>query len=141
MLEKDNNMDKGLQFSVAMSIYKNDDPGYLRTAIRSTYEQTLPPTEVVMVGDGPLPEALLAVVRELESSYPSLRFLPQEVNRGLGEALRIACENCQYDYIARMDSDDICMPDRFEKQMRVFADIECVSYAFVHGFKWICYQC
>ena len=41
MLEKDNNMDKELRFSVAMSIYKNDDPGYLRTAIRSTYEQTL----------------------------------------------------------------------------------------------------
>lgn len=122
MFGKDNNMDKGLRFSVAMSIYKNDDPGYLRTAIRSTYEQTLPPAEVVMVGDGPLPEVLLAVVRELESTYPSLRFLPQEVNRGLGEALRIACENCQYDYIARMDSDDICMPDRFEKQMRVFAD-------------------
>ena len=46
MLGKDNNMNKGLRFSVAMSIYKNDDPGYLRTAIRSTYEQTLPPAEL-----------------------------------------------------------------------------------------------
>ena len=42
MLGKDNNMNKGLRFSVAMSIYKNDAPGYLRPAIRSTYEQTLP---------------------------------------------------------------------------------------------------
>lgn len=90
-------------FSVVISTYKNDEPDHLRTAVESVYQQTLPPAEVVMVGDGPLPEVLLAVVRELESTYPSLRFLPQEVNRGLGEALRIACENCQYDYIARMD--------------------------------------
>ena len=46
MLGKDNNMNKALRFSVAMSIYKNDDPGYLRTAIRSTYEQTLSPAEL-----------------------------------------------------------------------------------------------
>ena len=39
-------MDKGLRFSEAMQIYKNDDPGYLRTAIRSTYEQTLSPAEL-----------------------------------------------------------------------------------------------
>ncbi len=118
----DNTINDKLRFSVAISIYKNDDPGYLRTAIRSTYEQTLPPAEVVMVGDGPLPEALTAVVRELEQQYPTLRFLPQAVNRGLGEALRVACENCRCDYIARMDSDDICLPDRFEKQMRVFRE-------------------
>ena len=42
MLENDNNM----SFSVTMSVYKNDDPGYLRTAIRSTYEQTLSSAEL-----------------------------------------------------------------------------------------------
>lgn len=108
------------KFSVAMSIYKSDNAEYLRIALESTFEQTLPPTEVVMVGDGPLPDTLLAVVKEMQAKYPALRFLPQAKNRGLGEALRIACENCKYEYIARMDSDDISLPDRFEKQMAAF---------------------
>jgi glycosyltransferase involved in cell wall biosynthesis len=112
-------------FSVAMSIYKNDDPQYLKLALDSIIlQQSLKPTEVVIIGDGPVPDALKEAVGEEVTKGATVgvdvRFLPQERNRGLGEALRIACENCQYDYIARMDSDDISLPDRFEKQMRVF---------------------
>lgn len=110
--------------SVAMSIYKNDDPKFLKVALESVINQTLTPKEIVVVGDGPLPLTLTDIVAEETKSAKKqgveLRFLPQKVNRGLGEALRIACENCRYDYIARMDSDDISLPDRFEKQMRVF---------------------
>lgn len=117
-------MERHKDFSVAMSIYKNDDPQYLKEALDSVINQTLKPREIVVVGDGPVPETLTAAVAEEEKRAREqgieLRFLPQEVNRGLGEALRIACENCSYDYIARMDSDDISLPDRFEKQMRVF---------------------
>lgn len=49
-------------------------------------------------------------------------YLPQEKNRGLGAAMAIAVEAAQYPYLARMDSDDICLPDRFEKQMRCFEE-------------------
>ena len=49
-------------------------------------------------------------------------YLPQEKNGGLGEAMRIAAEAAKYDYLARMDSDDICLPDRFEKQMKCFEE-------------------
>lgn len=112
--------------SVAMSIYKNDDPKFLKVALESVINQTLTPKEIVVVGDGPLPLTLTDIVAEETKSAKKqgveLRFLPQKVNRGLGEALRIACENCRYDYIARMDSDDISLPDRFEKQMQVFDD-------------------
>jgi len=110
--------------SVAMSIYKNDDAVFLKVALESVINQTLKPKEIVVVGDGPVPEPLTSAVSEEERRAKGqgieLRFLPQDVNRGLGEALRIACENCRYDYIARMDSDDISLPYRFEKQMRVF---------------------
>lgn len=120
-------MEKKKDFSVAMSIYKNDDPQYLKEALDSIIvQQSMKPTEVVVIGDGPVPEALEAVVNDEVERGKSLgvdvRFLPQERNRGLGEALRIACENCRYDYIARMDSDDISLPDRFEKQMQIFED-------------------
>lgn len=94
-----------------MSIYKNDDPQYLKIAIDSIIiDQTLKPAEVVIVGDGPVPESLTNAVRTETARGKEegieVRFLPQDHNRGLGEALRIACENCRYDYIARMDSDD-----------------------------------
>ena len=49
-------------------------------------------------------------------------YLPQEKNGGLGEAMRIAAEAAKYDYLARMDSDDICLPDRLEKQMKCFEE-------------------
>ena len=118
-------MEINKNFSVAMSIYKNDDPQYLKEALDSIIlQQTLKPAEVVIIGDGPVPETLVKAVEEKtelgKQVGVEVRFLPQDVNRGLGEALRIACENCRYDYIARMDSDDISLPYRFEKQMRVF---------------------
>ena len=110
--------------SVAMSVYKNDDATFLRVALDSVIGQTLKPKEVVVVGDGPVPETLQECIGKAKEKAAlegiALKWLPQPVNRGLGEALRIACDNCSYDYIARMDSDDISLPDRFEKQMRVF---------------------
>lgn len=113
-------------FSVAMSIYKDDVPEFLETALDSIIiDQTLKPDEVVIVGDGPLPEALVEIVEKekqkiAQAALPvEIVFLPQAQNRGLGAALGIACEACRYPYIARMDSDDISKPDRFEKEMKM----------------------
>lgn len=108
--------------SVAMSVYKSDNPIYLHVAIESVFNQTLLPKEVVLVGDGPLSTDLNDVISELQQKYPNLVFLPQKVNRGLGEALRIACDNCSCDYIARMDADDIALPQRFKLQMACFEE-------------------
>ena len=44
---------------------------------------------------------------------------PLEQNQGLGLALRQGVLQCQYDIIARMDTDDIAVPDRFEKQVQL----------------------
>lgn len=108
------------RFSVIMSVYKNDDPEQLRTALHSIIHQTLPPNEVVVVVDGPVPDTLREVLEEVKTAFPALRPLYQEQNRGLGGALRIAVENAQYDFLARMDSDDISLPQRFEWQIRQF---------------------
>lgn len=118
---------KDYRISVAMSIYKNDVPEFLEIAIDSiTTEQTLLPDEVVIVGDGPLPQTLIDVIDKekvkLKDTKTKLVFLPQEKNRGLGGALRIACEHCSYPYIARMDSDDISLPQRLEKEMACFKE-------------------
>ena len=116
------------KFSVIMSIYKSDVPEHVRIAFESMLNQTRLPDEIVVVADGPVPASLKQVIDNLQFTIENeklpveVAYLPQKKNRGLGEALRIAVENAKYDYLARMDSDDICLPDRFEKQMKCFEE-------------------
>lgn len=106
-------------FSVITSVYKNDKPDFVRVALDSMLvHQSVKPDEIVLVQDGPVPEALSAVLAEYESKYPEvMHVIRLEKNGGLGNALKLGVENAKYDICARMDSDDICMPDRFEKQL------------------------
>ncbi|MBO4786340.1 MAG: glycosyltransferase [Prevotella sp.] len=112
------------EFSIAMAVYKNDAPDYLRDALKSVIDQTLKPNEIVIVGDGPISEECKKTIEDMshEAQHEGidLVFLPQEENNGLGASLRLAVEHCRYDYIARMDADDLALPYRFEKQMKCF---------------------
>ena len=107
------------KYSVLMSVYKNDDPDFLKIALESIYDkQTHKPDEVVVVFDGPLKEQLYNVLNAFQKGREDVvKFYPQEINRGLGEALRIGSKLCTGDYILRMDSDDISDAKRFEKQI------------------------
>ncbi len=109
-----------MKYSVLMSVYQKDDPDFLKAALESIYEQqTVKPDEIVIVYDGPLTQALYQVLDRFAADKEGIVFCyPQEVNRGLGEALRIGAEKCTGDYILRMDSDDISVPTRFEKQIQ-----------------------
>lgn len=108
-----------LKFSVLMSVYKNEKPEYLKQSIESIVNQTLLPNEIVIVKDGLLTKELDQVIDEYQKSYEGLfKVVSFEENRGLGLALRDGVLSCKYDYIARMDSDDISKPDRFEKQIK-----------------------
>lgn len=108
-----------MRFSVLMSVYKNDDPCFLRQSLASIYDdQTKRPDEIVVVFDGPLTSELYKVLDDFRVEKEGIVFYyPQETNKGLGEALRIGTEHCTGDYIFRMDSDDISHPMRFEKQI------------------------
>ena len=107
-----------MKYSVLMSVYKNDSPAFLKLALESIYDnQTKKPDEIVIVFDGPITDDLTAVLNVFQKGKEDVvRFFPQEVNKGLGEALRIGSEQCTGDYIFRMDSDDISDPRRFEIQ-------------------------
>lgn len=106
-------------FSVCTSVYKNDKPGFVRVALDSMLvHQSVKPDEVVLVQDGPVPEELSLLLSEYEDKYSDvMHIIRLDKNGGLGNALRLGMENARYDIIARMDSDDICLPDRFEKQL------------------------
>lgn len=111
--------EKKYTYSVLMSVYKNDDPNYLKVALESIYDkQTVKPDEIVVVFDGPLTDELYTVLNAFkEDKQDIVKYYPQEENHGLGEALRIGSEKCTCDYILRMDSDDISDPHRFERQI------------------------
>lgn len=106
-----------MKFSVCMSVYKNDSPLFLEQAIDSVAKQTVVPDEIVLVVDGPVPDSLIQTISGKQQTYSFIHpvFLPE--NKGLGNALKIGVENAKYDIIARMDSDDLSLPDRFEKQL------------------------
>ncbi len=106
-----------MNFSVLLSVYHKENPEFLDIALRSIWEdQTVKPAEIVIVKDGPLTPELDAVIDSFTRRAPAV-IVPLEKNQGLGKALAIGLEKCSYSYVARMDTDDIALPDRFEKQI------------------------
>lgn len=106
-----------IPFSVLISVYKKEKAEYLKRALQSVINQTLKPTEIVIVKDGPLTKELDDCIEDFQKQNSKLfKILSFKENRGLGLALRDGVKACKYEYIARMDSDDISKPDRFEKQ-------------------------
>lgn len=109
------------KFSVLMSLYIKEKPQYVEECFQSLLRQTVKADEWVVVEDGPLTEELYAVLDKYEKEYPGLiKRVPFKENRGLGLALQSGVPECTYDIIARMDTDDICREDRFEKQLAEF---------------------
>lgn len=106
------------KYSVLMSLYKKENPEYLKIAIDSMLNQTVAPDEIVLVEDGQLTDELYAVLDE----YPMLHRIKNETNLGLGLALNVGLNECRNELVARMDTDDCSKPDRCEKQLQRFLE-------------------
>ncbi len=124
----------GEQFSLLMSVYGGDDPDYLAAAFRSVvHDQTRRPDDVVLVQDGPVPPALDEMITGLihESPVPT-SLLALDSNVGLGLALDQGMAACAHDIVARMDADDIALPQRFAIQVPlVEAGVDLVGSALL----------
>jgi glycosyltransferase involved in cell wall biosynthesis len=108
-------------YSVLMAVWYKERPEYLQQAIESLQAQTLPTRDFVLVCDGPLGEALEAVIEAKQQEMgPVLKVIRLEENGGLGKALKAGLKHCECNLVARMDSDDIAYPERCEKQVEVF---------------------
>lgn len=122
-----------MNFSVLLSVYRKEQPAYLLQSLDSIFCQTLSPGEVVLVKDGPLTDGLERVVEDYQARFPILKVVPLAVNGGLSKALNEGLKHCSFDIVARMDTDDIAYPTRFEKQIKFIQfhpDIDIVgSYA------------
>ena len=87
----------------------------------SILNQKLLPTEIVLVKDGKLSDELDLLIYNFKLKFPNnFKIIQLDFNCGLGIALHEGIKQCSYDLIARMDSDDICFPDRFFEQIKCF---------------------
>lgn len=112
-------MDNQIKFSVLMSVYYKEKPEYLQECLESLLRQTTLADEWVIVKDGPLSPELDEVLEKYCSKYPGLiKFVILKENKGLGLALRQGVLECSNEIIARMDTDDIAVEERFEKQLK-----------------------
>jgi len=111
-----------MNFSVLMSIYHKEKPDNFNRAMLSIWdEQTVKPSEIILVEDGSLSlklnEIILFWIKKLNGK---LKIVKLKENVGLGQALNIGLSHCHNELVARMDTDDISSPYRFEKQLNVF---------------------
>lgn len=108
-----------MKFSILQSVYQKDNPIFLAESLKSLSESTVKPVQVILVKDGLLTDELESVITEWQKKLP-LKVVGYEKNQGLAHALNFGLQFVEAELVARMDSDDICYPDRFEKQLAFF---------------------
>lgn len=109
-----------IKFSVLMSVYRGEKPEFLDAAFHSLRSSTVSLTEVVLVEDGPLPESLHHIV-ELHRDALNLKRVVLPRNVGLGPALTEGLKQCAHEWVARFDTDDLIIDDRFARQTAYIA--------------------
>lgn len=106
-----------------MSIYSNDRLTFVKESVQSILTQTFKQFHYYLIIDGPVSEDIEEYITSLKDER--IRLFHLERNEGLAIALNILLEkvmkNPEYKIIARMDADDISMPERFEQQ-RIFLE-------------------
>lgn len=127
-----------MKFSVLMSIYHKENPQNFDRAMQSVWdEQSIKPNEIILVEDGVLTDELYQSIKKWKEKLGGIfKVTSLEKNVGTGNAKKIGVEKCTNELIAVMDTDDISLPDRFNKQLAIFnaKDID-VCGAWVGEFE------
>ena len=106
------------KFSVLMTVYKKEKAEYLDRALESLENQTVLPTQIVIVKDGPLNESLEDVIKIHAKKFRNIyTVISLKQNHGRGYASKIGIKHISNEWFARMDSDDISTKDRFKLQI------------------------
>jgi glycosyltransferase involved in cell wall biosynthesis len=123
------------QVAVILPVYKNDRDDYLNLAVESILNQTYKDFHLFIGVDGQVGESLTNYLK-LEAKQSKVSVIWYKENRGLACVLNDMFDLCfenGYEYIARMDADDISAPNRLEKQMKFLyfhTDIDVVGGVF-----------
>lgn len=129
---------KVIGFTVLESVYAKDDPAALDATLESIARSTCLPEAVVLVKDGTIPDSLEGIIGTWQSGERlRLVVVGYAQNKGLAHALSYGLQFVRTELVARMDSDDICVPDRFERQV-AFMDSHpeiAISSGYIEEFE------
>ena len=108
-----------MSFSVLIAVYQSESAVHLEQALASVWDlQSVKPGEIVLVRDGPISSELESVISSWQFKLDEIfRTVSLSENKGLGAALKIGLSACKFELVARMDADDVALPERFEKQL------------------------
>ena len=104
------------RISVIMPVYNNER--YLSDAIESVLAQSYADFEFLVINDGSS-DSSLAIAQSIAKNDSRIRIIENEKNLGIVETLNLGLERAGAEFIARMDADDISLPTRFEKQIKI----------------------
>lgn len=100
--------------SIGIPVYNSES--YLADAIRSVLAQTYPYWELILVDDGST-DSSLQIAQEFAAKDNRIRVISDGLNKKLPARLNQIIREAKYNYIARMDSDDLIHTERLEKQI------------------------
>lgn len=106
-----------MQFSVLLSLYAKEHPKFLCESLDSIFAQNCLPNEIILVKDGFLTKDLDEIINFYSQNSHLFKVISLAQNQGLGKALNIGLKYCSNELVARMDTDDISKPNRFERQI------------------------
>lgn len=116
---KKQDLHRDISCSVVMAVYYKDRAEWLKQAIESLLNQSVVSDDIVIVADGPLTPQLDATLQTYENAR-KISLIRLQKNEGLGNALNVGIKHAKNELIARMDSDDISLPNRLELQIAEF---------------------
>lgn len=108
-----------MKFSVLMSVYYKENPAAFNEALESNLiNQTIKPDEFVLVHNGELTPELDKIIDKYKTQFSDVLKVYYKDFGSFGEALNLGLSKCSNELVARSDSDDICLPNRFELQIK-----------------------
>ena len=116
-------------FSALSSIYHKENPVHFDACMQSIWDkQTLKPTEIILVEDGPLTVELDQIIAQWQEKIGAiLKVTKLAKNVGTGKAKNIGLQQCTHEIVCIVDTDDISVPERFEKQVKLLSENQDVA--------------
>lgn len=103
--------------SVIMGVYNSQSPDMLKSAIQSILNQTFSDFEFIICNDCSTSSFIAPLLNEMASKDSRIVLISNETNSGLAATLNHCLSVSKGKYIARMDDDDISLPDRLKKEV------------------------
>jgi glycosyltransferase involved in cell wall biosynthesis len=120
-----------VKFSITLCVYGKDEPNYLKMALLSIDEQTLSPSQIVIVIDGPVSNKLENIINQFSVKNKTrditVDIIVLKKNMGHGYARMTGILSCKYEFVILVDADDINVITRFEQQIKSLFDYPAIS--------------